>query len=351
MSSAYHRLSLAERQALRESWKKDLLFMMLYPPLWHQRGNDLSPEDVWAEALLLAKELHGTNAFEARIRAAGAFEDLCEGYSGFESDSEETTIRNEASAMHSAMMVMLTAFFMLLNEAENLNENPNRFICKALKDVVSGVEGFRDIYEGARREEDALEYSGRFIEAYNILEKVSCMKQVGKRDIARLHEVMGILLSETKKSSLPTMKEDERNWARANDATGGAIAQELKELREAINKRMANKTTDTLSMERVATSIDEVQQFFWAQSSWAVVFCVCRDKFGGTTNISQFERDVQEVAKNHCFNHKCPTGTISRTISNNAYMNKHVDKWEAPDVPKRVLSLKESLISAMENTN
>ena len=299
----------------------------------------------------MAKELHGTNAFEARIRAAGVFEDLCECYSCFESDSKETTTRDEASAMHSAMMVVLTAFFMLLNEEESLDENPNRFICKALKDVASGVEGFRDIYEGARREEDALEYSGRFIEAYNILEKVSCMKQVGKRDIARLHEVMGILLRETKKSSLPTMKEDERNWARANDATGGSIAQELKELREAINKRMANKTTDTLSMERVATSIDEVQQFFWAQSSWAVVFCVCRDKFGGTTNISQFERDVQEVAKNHCFNHKCPTGTISRTISNNAYMNKHVDKWEAPDVSERVLSLKKFLISAMENTN
>ena len=351
MSSAYHRLSLAERQALRKSWKNDLLYMMLYQPLWRQRGNDLSPEDVWAEALLLAKELRGTNAVEARIRAAEAFEDLCECYSAFESDSEEITIRDEALAMHSAMMVMLAVFFMLLNEAEHLDENPNRFICKELKDVISGVEGFRDIYEGARCEEDNLEFHGRFIEAYNILEKVSCMKQVGKRDIARLHEVMGILLRETKKSTLPTMKEDERNWARVNDATGGAIAQELKGLREAINKRTANETPAPLSMERVATSVEEVQQSFWAQSSWAVVFCVCRDKFGGTKNASQFERDVQKVAKNHRFNHKCPAGTIRRTISNNVYMNNNVDNWKAPDVPERVLLLKKKLIPAMENTN
>lgn len=351
MSSGYHRLSLAERQVLRESWKKDLLYMMLYPPLWHQRGGDLSPEDVWSEALMLAKEMHGSNAYEARIRAAEAFEDLCEFYSRFENDSEETIIRDEASAMHSAMMVVLTTFFMLLNEVENLDENPNRYICKALKDVVNGVEGFRDIYEGARREEDAMEFSGRFIEAYNILEKVSCMKQISKRDIARLHEVMDILLRETKKSTLLTMKEDERIWARTNDATGGAIASELKELREAINKRTVNELPATLSMERVATSVEEVQQCFWAQSSWAVVFCVCRDKFGATTNVSKFERDVQEVANNHCFNYKCPTGTISRTITNNAYMNKHVDKWDALDVPERVISLKESLISAMENTN
>lgn len=352
MTNAYHRLSLAERRLVREANRRNLLYMILYQPLWHQRGGDLSPEDVWAEALLVARELQGVNAFEARMKAAATVEDLCERYSVFEDEQGLLERRDENQAMHSTMMVVTVAFFMLLNEEEELDDHPNRYICKALKDAVRGVEGFIGIYEGARREEDALEYSGKFIEACSLLEYISGLSSVSERDISRLHEVMGVLVDETKKCNLPTIEEQERLFARVNDKTDGAIDKELNELRvfrDQIKKN--NNEPPTLDLERLGVAVEEVQAGFWAQSSWGVVFCVCRDLYGGITNASQFERDVQALEKTHHFNHKCPNGTVSRTISNNSYMVKHIDKWAGANAPKRAMSLAAALKASLENSN
>lgn len=352
MSSAYHLHSLAERRKVREANRKNLLYRILYQPLWYQRGGDLSPEDVWEEALSVAKDLQGEKAFEARMKAAATVEDLCERYSYFEDGQGLSERRDEYHAMHSAMMVVTTAFFMLLNEEEGLDDHPNRYICKALKDAVRDVEGFREIYEGVRREEDALEYSGKFIEACNLLDYISGLSNVSERDISRLHEVLGLLVDETKKSNLSTIEEQERMLARVNDKTNGAIDKELNDLRvfrDQIKKN--NNEPSALDPERLGYAVLEVQAGFWGQSSWAVVFCACRDLFGGTTNASQFERDVQTLEKTHHFNHKCPSGTVSRTISNNPYMIKHVDKWVGAKAPTRVISLVQALKAAMENTN
>lgn len=352
MTNAYHRLSLAERRKVREANRKNLLYMILYQPLWHQRGGDLSPEDVWTEALPVARELQGVNAFEARMEAAATVEDLCERYSVFEDEQGLLERREEHHAMHSAMMVVTTAFFMLLNEEEDLDDHPNRYICKALKDAIRDVPGFREIYEGARREEDALEYSGKFIEACSLLDYISGLSTVGKRDINHLHEVMGLLVDETKKSNLPTIEEQERLFARVNDKTNGAIEKELSDLRVFRDQiRKNNNEPLTLDYERLGYAVEEVQAGFWGQSSWAVVFCVCRDMYGGTTNASQFERDVQALAKTHHFNKECPKGTVSRTISDNPYMTKPVDKWAGLNAPERVISLVQALKAALENTN
>lgn len=352
MTNAHHRLSLAERRKVREANRSNLLYMILYQPLWRQRGGDLSPEDVWAEALLVAREIQGVNAFEARMKAAATVEDLCERYLVFEDEQGLSERRDEKLALHSAMMVVTTAFFMLLNEQEELDDHPNGYICKALKDAVRDVTGFREIYEGTRREEDALEYSGKFIEACSLLDYISGLPSVSERDISRLHEVMGLLVDETKKGNLPTIEEQERMFARVNDKTNGAIDKELNDLRVFRDQiKENNNEPAALEPERLGYAVEEVQAGFWAQSSWAVVFCVCRDLFGGTTNASQFERDVQALEKTHYFNHKCPSGTVSRTISNNGYMAKHVGKWAGTNAPERALSLVQALKAALENTN
>lgn len=351
MTNAYHRLSLAERRKVRESCQRNLLYVMLYQPLWHQRGGDLPPEDVWAESVPVAKKLHGVTAFEASMKASEALEDLCDRYTFFEDGQGLVTPRVERAAQHSAMMVLTTVFFILLNEKEDLTDNPNRFICKALKDVLRGIDGFLDIYEGARKQEDALEYSGRFIEACNLLEYISVMPSVSEHDKSRLHEVMGVLVDETLKATMPTIEEQERLMARVNDKTGGSISKELDVLRISIDKRKKEHTEPAaLGAERVAYAVDDVQEHFWAKSSWAVVFCVWRDLFGGTTNISQFEREVQVQDNTHHFNYNCPDGTISRTISNNPYMKKHVDKWVSQNAPNRVMDLVQALKTALENT-
>lgn len=368
MTNAYHRLSLAERRKVREANRENLLYRILYLPLSHQRGGDLSPEDVWEEALKVAgdlkvredsegqmkedKEMRIAEALEARMKASAVVEDLCERYSVFEDEQGIVVPRDERASQHSAMMVVATAFFMLLNEKEALEDNPNRFICKALKDAVRDVEGFQEVYEGARQEEDSLEYSGRFIKACSLLEYISTLPSVGERDISRLHEVIGLLVDETLNGNLPTIEEQERLMARVNDKTGGAISKELNYLRVSLDKKRKERTElPALDAERLASAVEEVQNSFWAQSAWAVVFCVGRDLFGGTDNASQFERQVQALAKNHQFDRKCPDGTVSRTISNNPYMKKHVGKWTGADVPERVRNLVQALKSALENTN
>ena len=59
--------------------------------------------------------------------------------------------------------------------------------------------------------------------------------------------------------------------------------------------------------------------FFWAQSSWAVVYCVCREHLGIADNMSEFEKCVQGLTFTKKV-YECPTGTIQKALANNEYM-------------------------------
>ena len=75
----------------------------------------------------------------------------------------------------------------------------------------------------------------------------------------------------------------------------------------------------------------------WAASSYAVLFCVCRDKYGIPDNMSQFERDFQ-----------CPEGLLSNTFRNNPYMRLPIDKWKENGAKERVLRLAEAYENAVQ---
>ena len=78
--------------------------------------------------------------------------------------------------------------------------------------------------------------------------------------------------------------------------------------------------------ERLARAVESAQSYFWAQSSWAVVFCVCRDHFGIPDNMSEFEKFVQGLTFTKEV-YKCPTGTIQKSIANNDYMRYPIHRW------------------------
>ena len=82
--------------------------------------------------------------------------------------------------------------------------------------------------------------------------------------------------------------------------------------------------------------VDRVRQYFWSDSSMAVVFCVCRDYFNYADNMSQFERD---------FN--CAEGLLSNTFRNNVYMRLPIDKWEQNGAKERVMKLVEAYQNAV----
>ena len=90
-------------------------------------------------------------------------------------------------------------------------------------------------------------------------------------------------------------------------------------------------------VQMLVECVAQVREFFWRDSSMAVIFCVCRDCYDYANNMSQFERDFH-----------CQEGLLSNTLRNNPYMRLPVSKWEQNGVKDRVLRLVEAYKSAVE---
>ena len=108
--------------------------------------------------------------------------------------------------------------------------------------------------------------------------------------------------------------------------------------------RKEAKSSPKLCHEELARAVEATQSFFWAQSSWAVVYCVCRDHLAMKDNMSEFERRVAELP----FTRKvveCPAGTVRKAFINNDYLRYSTDRW--PEGRARVLA--ERLIEKFES--
>lgn len=96
------------------------------------------------------------------------------------------------------------------------------------------------------------------------------------------------------------------------------------------------------SPERLARAIEAVQSFFWAQSAWAVVYCVCRDHLEMTDNMSEFERMVAGLP----FTKRaveCPEGTVRKAVMRNEFMNYPLHRWPEGRASKLAEKLVEKL--------
>ena len=111
-----------------------------------------------------------------------------------------------------------------------------------------------------------------------------------------------------------------------------------------------NNTNDvkTLSMEKLTSAIEKCQEYFWGNSAYAVVFCVCRDVYGMEDNKSAFERKIELLpySKNRRFT--CPPGTLNNAFSDNPFYNDKIEKWDAMNVMSRVILLRDELIKELE---
>ena len=92
----------------------------------------------------------------------------------------------------------------------------------------------------------------------------------------------------------------------------------------------------------LAKAVEECQPYFWAKSAWAVVYCVCRDCFGLTDNVSAFEKRANDLPFSKQVKN-CPTNTIHTAFGNHPYMKKHISKWEDKRALKLVMALKAAL--------
>lgn len=92
-------------------------------------------------------------------------------------------------------------------------------------------------------------------------------------------------------------------------------------------------------LQKMVEGVNHVRDYFWGDSSLAVIFCVCRDCYGYANNMSQFERDFH-----------CSAGLLSNAFRNNPYMRLNVSKWEQNGVKARVMRLVDAYKEAVETS-
>lgn len=109
-----------------------------------------------------------------------------------------------------------------------------------------------------------------------------------------------------------------------------------------------NAASSRITDKQLAHAIEACSDFFWAQSSWGVIYCVCRDYLGLNYSMAEFERYVNDRLPFAAPpSYLCPEETISKAIRTSKYMELHIDKWEGNGAKERVLKLKEKLITEL----
>ena len=91
-----------------------------------------------------------------------------------------------------------------------------------------------------------------------------------------------------------------------------------------VTKRDA--TEQVVSLDNVIKAAEACQAYFWAQSSWAVVYCVCRDHLEMEMSMSEFERRVADYPLSPKTK-PCPEGTIRAAFRDNDYLHYSIHRW------------------------
>ena len=120
----------------------------------------------------------------------------------------------------------------------------------------------------------------------------------------------------------------------------GDIEERMEERKEG-NEGIKNGTIGRkkLSLQKLACAIENCQKYFWANSAYAVLFCICRDDYEVDLSQTDFERIIEGLPYKKKRDHTCPTGTIANAFSNNPIFSEDVSKWEDYNPMKRIIKL------------
>ena len=237
----YRKLSTEEKRLKRGGFESNPIYQILYLPLWRIRGEDLSPEEIWIEGNNLASELKQYNHADIEIKVREIFDDLCNRYTIFKDEANNLIRRNFQQAEHSAMKVSLVAFLLLLNINSDAANHPYGDICKAIGDVIGNIDGFRELYEETRLEEDNREAQGNFIEVADYIEQISMLEEpLSEKQLTKARLMFGQFVEENKYCDLPTKYANERMIARVNDNNNHCLQSELDLLRKHIKEVEGN---------------------------------------------------------------------------------------------------------------
>ena len=239
----FKRLSIEKRKKRRGALNNNSLFLTLYTPLWRRRGEDLSPEEVWVEGNRLAVSLRKDSDVDVLIRVEQAFDDLCSTYEIFIGEDGSQVKRNLHQAKHSAMMVTLTAFLLLLNVFDKAEGHPHYEILTRLKSIIWDIPDGKELYEDIRYSEDEREKNGKFIEVADFIEEIASSDEpLLPTHIEFACKAIGQFVDENKYCCLSTMLDNEVMLSRVNDNNDHCFQKEIDRLRAEIQSLRDKKS-------------------------------------------------------------------------------------------------------------
>ena len=109
------------------------------------------------------------------------------------------------------------------------------------------------------------------------------------------------------------------------------------------SEKEKGKGKGILNDEALTRVVEKCQGYFWGNSAYAVLFCVCRDDYDEDGNKSLFEQRIEQQPYKKDRVYKCPTGTIANAFRDNPIYNEHVDTWEKFKPMTRIIKLRDAL--------
>lgn len=96
------------------------------------------------------------------------------------------------------------------------------------------------------------------------------------------------------------------------------------------------------SQELLTQAIENCQAYFWGNSAYVVVYCICRDDYKVKFSYSEFEKIIGSLHYKKGVR-QCPPGTIASAFYYNPIFNEPIDNWDKFDPMLRVLKLRDEL--------
>ena len=151
IETGYKRMSKEKLRRTKKKLYSDPLFKMIYLPLWYQHEDDLTPVEVWQEALMVIDEIKYIEKPIRHLEVSTIVEELNERYATF-----DDTARSEEMAQHTTMLVLSTVMFMLAEADANWKHNPHLQLCRSISQILNRAKGFKELCRDVKTEENNL---------------------------------------------------------------------------------------------------------------------------------------------------------------------------------------------------
>lgn len=98
---------------------------------------------------------------------------------------------------------------------------------------------------------------------------------------------------------------------------------------------------------RLARAIESCMPWFWGNSAYAVVYCVCRDVLDIKLSKAGFEKMIEGLPYTRCRTYVCRPGTVANAFRNNPVFAENIRDWDKFNVLPRIRKLRDELVNSL----